>query len=75
MGWALSSTWAQPPAPRTQPIGTHQLRMSAIWASQLPSVSRRSPSSRCLLCRSCSSSSTSWGPGGRWGQSQGPRHP
>lgn len=68
MGWALGATWA-PSGPR--PISAHQLRMSVIWASQLPSVSCRSPSSCCLLCCSRSSSSSSWGPGGRRGQSPG----
>lgn len=47
--------------------------MSAIWASQLLSVSRCSPSSLCLLCCSRSSSSSSWGPDGKLGS--GPRSP
>lgn len=47
-------------SPCPQAPGTHQVRMSAIWASQLLSVSRRSPSSLCLLCCSRSSSSMSW---------------
>lgn len=55
-----------PHGPR-QP-STHQVRMLAIWASQSLSVCCRSPSSRCLLCCSRSSSSTSWGPGKRGSQ-------